>query len=61
MTQSAVKVTGRIVRVDMGKLARDSGKSEAELAITILSVLAVRASVTGVTQHVTMSFPKGAK
>ena len=47
--------------IDMEALSKHSGKSEFELAKTILTVLAIKADVTGITQHVRMSVKKGDK
>ncbi len=42
------------MNIDMGKLSKESGKSELELTKQIVAILAMKARFTGITQRVVL-------
>jgi len=47
------------MRINLGKLSKQTGRTEVELAKTILTLLNIKANVYGIPQKVIMSVEKG--
>lgn len=50
-----------IIHINMGELAKQTGKPEVELGIAVIKLLNFKALLTGKTQHVSLSFPKSSE